>query len=254
MTMNASKNHIDCPSCLRSNLTDMNFCMYCGNALKANVEEKRVTDLSLLKPCAKCGKTDNLSDDFCVFCGTQIIVPGSEQPQSSAFKKFTWELEKIESLDSQVQDKVVAAAATPSPVPVQTRSPKGRGGFSWTILLAFLGLGVGAIGAYFLGAEKLQRVYLQLTWPRDGLVVYVEPKEVSYSLLDSSGKVFTVGKSSREGSFSIQGMNPGRYVLKLSSPQYRSIVQKLDLEADRTTVLGYPKRIKLPPFKKQSSS
>lgn len=255
MSMNASKTHTDCPSCLRRNDADMNFCMYCGTALKPNVEQKRVTDLSMLKPCAKCGKTDALSEDFCVYCGTQIMIPGSQQPDSSAYKKFTWELEKLEPFAPDVKEEVLAAAGQSAPAVVAERRPaRSKKGPNWTILLALLGLGVGSLIAYFMGAERIQRVYLQFTWPRDGLVVYVEPKEVSYSLLDSTGKVFTVGKSSREGSFSIEGLAPGRYVLKLSSPEYRSIVQKLDLESNHTTVLGYPKRIKLPPFKKQSSS
>ena len=240
MSRNATHTHNDCPSCLRRNEPDMNFCMYCGTALKADMEHKRFTDLKLLKPCIKCGKADKLSQEFCVYCGTQITVPGASQPESSAFKKFTWELEKIESAADNVRREVASVSTSVDP-------PKTKGaGLNWTALLSVLGLILGSATCYFLGREYMQRVYLQLTWPRDGIVVYVDPPSVTYRLYERGSNSFIVGKSSDAGSFSINGVKPGSYTLHVSSPKHRTIIRRVNVEEGRTTVLGYPQRLLLP--------
>ena len=227
--------YIDCPSCLRRNNSDMNFCMYCCTALKPEVEVKRVTDLNMLVPCIKCGKTDGLSKDFCVYCGNRLEVPGTSNPDTSAYKKFSWELERIEQLDD-----VAPKAQTP------VRQTSASKGFNWTILLAFVGVVCGGVMSYFLGRESLEKIYLQLSWPKEGIVVYVEPKNVSYILQDSKGQEYLVGKSASNGSFSIQDVKPGKYRLKLSSPGFRTILQNVNVRDKRTSVLGYPNRIRLP--------
>lgn len=220
----------------------MNFCMYCGTALKPEVEAKRITDLNLFKPCIMCGKTDDLSKDFCIYCGNRLEVPGSSNPDTSAYKKFSWELERLEQDTELAPQKALPSHKRPS------RSDRS---FNWTLLLAFVGVICGGVCSYFLGRDSLEKIYLQLSWPKEGIVVYTEPKNVSYILQDSNGQQFLVGKSSSNGSFSIQDVKPGKYKLKLSSPGFRTILQNINVRDKRTSVLGYPNRIKLPP--KQSS-
>ena len=236
--------YLDCPSCLRRNESEMNFCMYCGTGLKPEAEVKRVTDLNLLKPCIKCGKSDDLSKDFCIFCGTKIEIPGkssSASLDSPAFKKFTWELDRIDDY-VEIKRNVVGASKED-----KASKPKlNKAGVSWVVILSVLGLISGGMCSYFLGRNTLERIYLQFTWPKEGIVVYVEPSQVKYVLEDDKGQKFKVGLSSQNGSFSIQDISAGSYNLKLSAPGHRTIMQSIKVRDKRTSVLGYPNRIKLP--------
>ena len=241
--------YLDCPSCLRRNESEMNFCMYCGTGLKAESEVRRVTDLNLLKPCIKCGKADDLSKDFCIFCGTKIEIPGksgSKSLDSQAFKKFSWELQRIDDfVDIKQDDRKEIKPDLPQ------KTKLNRAGVSWVVILSIVGLISGGMLSYFLGRNTLERIYLQLTWPKEGIVVYVEPNQVKYVLEDEAGQKYRVGLSSKNGSFSIKNVEEGSYNLKLSAPGRRTIMQNIKVRNKRTSVLGYPNRIRLP-LKKDS--
>ena len=242
MISQLTDNFIYCSSCLRSNEADMNFCMYCGTGLKPNVEQLRVTDLNGLRPCLKCGKPDELSKDFCIFCGTKIELPGATHSrESQAFKKFTVDLERIEPA-KEAATRLRPPAPSPAPAPART----GRKGTNWTLVLGSLGLVCGGVLSYFLGSQALQKIYLQLSWPKDAIVVYVEPEIVSYVLQNEAGQKYLMGKSSDKGSFALRNVEPGKYRLKISAPGFNTILQSVQVKKNCTTVVGYPNRLKLP--------
>lgn len=238
MKSQLTDNFLYCSSCLRSNEADMNFCMFCGTGLKPNVEQLRVTDLSGLRPCLKCGKPDELTKDFCIFCGTRTEVPVAQSRESQAFKKFSVELEKIEHVEAIKQEIM----PTPQLKPPKTR----RRGFNWTLVLGTFGVICGALSSYFLGQQTLQKIYLQLSWPKDAIVVYVEPQTVSYILQDEAGKKYLMGKSASNGSFALKNVAPGNYKLKISAPGFNTILQSVQVKKDCTSVVGYPNRLRLP--------
>ncbi|MBK9144738.1 MAG: zinc ribbon domain-containing protein [Candidatus Melainabacteria bacterium] len=227
--------YVECPSCLRRNDQGMSFCMYCGTGLSGTGERAGTADLRSLVPCLKCGKADELSKSFCVFCGAEIYVPGSSAPDSSAFKKFSWELQRIDDID-------VLRADPEQPIKKAHRQKA----VNWTLLLGLLGILSGAGAAFALGGHTLQTAYLKLVLPAEGLVIYASPSATSYVLESEDKKFFLTGHSGRDGSISIKDVPPGKYTVRLSAPGHKTVRQKVPVEAKRTTLLGYPEKIVLP--------
>ncbi|MBZ0187852.1 MAG: PEGA domain-containing protein, partial [Candidatus Obscuribacterales bacterium] len=221
--------------CLRRNDEGMKFCMYCGAGLSRDAESIRSTDVKGLIPCLTCGKADELSKSFCVFCGAEIVVPGSSAPDSTAFRKFSWELQRIDDLELTPSDPE-------RPVKVAHR----KKAFNWTLVLGLLGLVSGIGAAFALGSDTLEKAYLKLVLPTEGVVIYAMPIATTYVLESKDKKTFLVGHSSRDGSINMKDIAPGTYSVKLSAPGYRSVRQIVPVEAKRTTLLGYPERISLP--------
>jgi len=213
----------------------MQYCIYCGAGLSAFAEQQRQNDPLSWRTCLQCGRSDELNRQFCVFCSGKIIVPGQANPNSSAFSKFSWELERID-----IGEAAVKGAAQSQPARKKTAEP-----FNWAIPAAGAGVALGIGAALLVGTSGLLQIVLAMTWPREGLVVYAEPN-ADVIVEDLKGRFFGVARTSPKGSLSVSGLPNADYSLKISTPEGASYERKkVPILKDRTTVLGFPNRLKL---------
>jgi|AGTN01.1.fsa_nt_gi hypothetical protein len=213
----------------------MQFCIYCGAGLSAFAEQQRQNNPLSWRTCLQCGRSDELNRQFCVFCSGKIIVPGQANPNSSAFSKFSWELERID-----VGEAVVRDAAQNQPARKKAAEP-----FNWAIPAAGVGVAVGVGIALLVGTSGLLQIMLAMTWPREGLVVYAAPN-ADVIVEDLKGQHYGVARTSPKGSLAVSGLPSTDYFLKISTPEGLVYERKqVPIKQDRTTVLGFPKRLKL---------
>ncbi len=83
-------------------------------------------------------------------------------------------------------------------------------------------------------------------WPKRGLVIFVTHPETVVNIQERTGKNFTVGRTSKNGSLSIPDLPAGLYRLTLSAPGRIPVVKDVELDPEQAVVLGFPQRINLP--------
>jgi len=120
---------------MRTNNEDMQFCMFCGAGLTAQAEKKRTQSPVSGRTCIRCGKADELNSKFCVFCSGKIVVPGEDDLDSSAVKRFTSELSRLDSGD---MDKIASGESL-----VETSPKRSFSGPVMMVAVAALGLALG---------------------------------------------------------------------------------------------------------------
>lgn len=235
--------YIQCPSCLRRNHSDMQFCIYCGAGVTPEAEKKRTQNPLTWRTCARCGQTDELNQNFCIFCSGKIVVPGTEaQPNSSAFKKFSWELEQIDA--SKLTEHKRDEKPVQQPVKYKVKRNKdGNRNLGVTVLLAFLGIAAGAGLSFLIGQTGLERVVLQsTTWKDKDLVVYTTEPNADIAIHDETERVHILTKADKEGALSLPELSAGKYIMTITSA--KGVVRvKFPVVENRTTVLGFPARI-----------
>lgn len=271
MVSESPVSYVQCPSCLRRNHSEMQFCIYCGAGVTTEAEKKRTANPLTWRTCIRCGQTDELNQNFCIFCSGKIVVPGGDQPDSSAaFKRFSWELEQIDA--HKVMDR---ADEEPVQQPVKVkikRSRKGGKGIGLTILMSILGILTGSGLSFmigFIGPERLvkipkaqqkaklsdaealckaiRQVVLQSTsWRNNDLVVYTEVPNATVSIEGAKGRVYFLTEIGPEGSLGLSELPAGDYVLNISATGHKKVRQPFPLVEKKTTVLGYPDRL-VPP-------
>lgn len=233
--MPSTSSNVQCQSCLRYNDSEMQFCIYCGAGLSAYAEQQRQNNPLSWRTCLQCGRSDELNRQFCVFCSGRIIVPGQANPNSSAFSKFSWELERID-----VGEAAVKLASQQQPARKKAAAP-----FNWAIPAAGVGVALGVAGALLIGTSGLLQIVLAMTWPREGLVVYAAPN-ADVIVEDLDGRHYGVARTSPKGSLAVSGLPNAKYTLKISTPEGAQYERKeVPILKDRTTVLGFPNRLKL---------
>lgn len=248
MVSESPVSYIQCPSCLRRNHSEMHFCIYCGAGVTPEAERKRTANPLSWRTCIRCGQTDELNQNFCIFCSGKIVVPGNEKPDSSAFRKFSWELEQIDA------EKVVAKA---EPAPRRAQPPvvarpkkKSKGGAKTLVLTAFLallGVGTGAAFAFIMGQVGLQRLVLQsTTWNGKALVVYTNVPYSNIMIAKGDRQTYFMTKTDAEGTLCLGQLKPGEYKLYASAPGRVTISQSFPVQSGRTTVLGFPVHLEIP--------
>ncbi len=221
---------IECPACNGMNERAMHYCMHCGEDLAVHREEIHrqpgKTGINLI-PCPSCRRTDPLSTHFCVFCGVDIprmsqsISMSSVDPQPVAVAHTT-------STRSEVSTPAAFSASGGSPFN------------AITIALAILGAIVGV-------ALGMQPVLQPLSWPQDGIVVYVKPGFANVVVEDISRKLLVLGKSSKDGYVSFPDLPPAEYIIRISAPGHKTIRLNSPVLENRASVLGFPNAIELPP-------
>ena len=242
---------IECPSCQRRNDADMSFCLYCGASMKGDDQRASVSGAPAVqvegRTCPNCQKTDKLNVKFCVFCGSDMVVPGSEEPDSTAFRKFSWELQRLGSIE-EIEEKAAQAAA---PALKQRSAPRTM---MVTLVLALVGLALGALSAVALGRDGITMLFQRMHWPREGLVIYSTPPNATVLIEDSNRQNFISAKTGADGSLSLPDLAGGDYTVFLSAPGHLTIRQPVPVKDHCTTVLGFPKRLALPAAPSESGA
>lgn len=221
---------IECPACNGMNEREMHFCMHCGEDLAGHREEIHrqpgKTGINLI-PCPSCRRTDPLSTHFCVFCG--VDIPRMSQSIS------------MSSVDSQPAAVSEASSAKSG----NANSSVFKQTTSTPVNAVSVGLGIlGAIAGVALG---MQPVLQPLSWPQDGIVVYVKPGFANVVVEDISRKLLVLGKSSKDGYVSFPDLPPAEYIIRISAPGHKSIRLNSPVLENRASILGYPNAIELPP-------
>ncbi len=215
-------------------------------------ERKRTSNPLSWRTCVRCGQTDELNQNFCIFCSGKIVVPGDAQPESNAYKKFSWELEQIDG--SKVAEKIAAKSKSKSVPSVKMKRPKPKGrSRSLVLIVSFSVLGIvsGASLALVIGQAGLQSTVLSHTsWQNKALIVYTTAKDADILLEDSNQMVYTLTQAGDDGSMSLAGLPKGKYTITISKPDYQSLTRKFDVRGDVPTVLGFGRRWELPKQKK----
>lgn len=208
----------------------MHYCMHCGEDLAVHREEIHrqpgKTGINLI-PCPSCRRTDPLSTHFCVFCG--VDIPRMSQSISmSSVDQQPVAVAQTSSTRSEVSTPAAFSASGGSPVNAVT------------IALAILGAIVGV-------ALGMQPVLQPLSWPQDGIVVYVKPGFANVVVEDISRKLLVLGKSSKDGYVSFPDLPPAEYIIRISAPGHKTIRLNSPVLENRASVLGFPNAIELPP-------
>ena len=234
--------YIQCPSCLRRNHSDMQFCIYCGAGVTPEAERKRTLNPLTWRTCVRCGQTDELNQNFCIFCSGKIVVPGTENQQNSnAFRKFSWELEQIDH--AKMPEKHEEPRVQQPPVKYKVKRNSGNRNLGVTVFLALLGVAAGAGLSFLVGQTGLERVVLQsTTWKNKDLVVYTTEPNADIAIHDETERVHILTKADPEGALSLSDLTPGKYFMTITSPKGAALV-KFPVVESRTTVLGFPTRI-----------
>lgn len=221
---------IECPACNGMNEREMHYCMHCGEDLAVHREEIHrqpgKTGINLI-PCPSCRRTDPLSTHFCVFCG--VDIPRMSQSIS------------ISSVDSgavAASDSASSRADSSSPAAFSTSSSSPINAIS---------VALGILGAIVGVALGMQPVLQPLSWPQDGIVVYVKPGFANVVVEDITRKLLVLGKSSKDGYVSFPDLPPAEYIIRISAPGHKSIRLNSSVLENRASVLGFPNAIELPP-------
>src|SRR5262249_33767725 len=126
-----------------------------------------------------------------------------------------------------------------------TRAKKQAAPFNWAIPAGGVGVAVGVGLALLVGTNGLLQIVLAMTWPREGLVIYAGPN-ADVEGEDTKGRFFGVARTSPKGSLAVSGLPSTKYSLTISTPDGASYERKtVPILKDRTTVLGFPNRLKL---------
>jgi len=223
----------------------MQFCIYCGAGVTPEATRKRTANPLTWRTCIRCGQTDELNQNFCIFCSGKIVVPGNEQPESNAYRKFSWELEQIDA--NKIMDKAESAPRQQPMKPRPKKKPKNNKAIGLMVLLGFLGALSGAGFAFLMGQAGLQRLVLQSTsWQGKDLIVYTSQPNATIMIENSKHQLFTVTQAGSDGALSIEAMATDTYTLYASAPGRATIKMNFPVQDGRTTVLGFPDRIYLP--------
>jgi hypothetical protein len=221
-----------CSSCGKANEAGMRFCMFCGEGLSGKqLTSPFTTDVSsvsqLSRACPKCGKTDELNNRFCVFCGSDT---GAIRTGEAGVHNF------LATRETSTMEQPAASAAV-------MRKPVGMP-YKKFAAAAVVGL-IAGYAISFLPAGVLENSVVRSNWPSDGLVLYVSPGNAQVLIENESGRSFTLGRTSAEGTLSIPDLPPGNYSVTVSAPGYVTRTNNVRVDADEVSVLGYPDRMQL---------
>lgn len=222
---------IDCPICQMQNDGAMSFCIYCGQNLRSQLPS------TLGNMCTRCGRFDQFSTHYCIFCGADTTRP--RHTETMDISKFSWEMDApafnsgTSVAHVRMSPRVVALA---------------------NIATALLGCIVAALVAP--AAKKFVSMKtLQAQWPKQALVLITKHPDATVVFNQSAGpdqlRLFTAGRLGPTGFLEVQNLPAGKYVLRLSAPQFQTSVyglkQSIDIGPNFPTVLGFGSPLSLTP-------
>jgi hypothetical protein len=222
---------INCPSCNRENDSEMSFCLFCGKGLRQQAVATRGNN------CPRCGRFDQLNVRYCIFCGADTTSGAlSVGTGSRELNRLSWEMDQPAGAKTGVSTRAELTEAAQS-------------GIVWGVAAA--GLISGVFVAFAL-APAFQRAAIQSLWPNASLVLYTKHSEAQVVIEPArDARTFTVGKVGANGALRITDLQPARYIVAVSAPNYQTAVvgmeEELAIDAQHPTVIGFPNRLELVP-------
>ncbi|MBX9941779.1 MAG: hypothetical protein K2Y32_21110 [Candidatus Obscuribacterales bacterium] len=222
----------------------MSFCAQCGKVLSSSVEALRQARGVKKRSCSSCGRSDELNNRYCVFCGSDIEIFQTRKTSAEALAKFNDDLNSLStpsspsSLASAVSPRQSQVALPALPVPAKA-TPRPD-------LFIILGLVSGLAMPFLLGSTLLSHVYLTSQIPSQGLLIFSDKANAGVLLESIDRKEYVAGQTSKRGVFYSTNLSLPAYRLRLSAPGCRTLLQKIELAKDRLNCLGLDKPISLP--------
>lgn len=246
----------------------MSFCIFCGSPLVDSTGDR---SSHTGRTCESCGRFDELNIKFCVHCGSSINkatiaetptdverpasgAPAAQgagkgkaalPPQIAASQGGALRAEAVTSSKRLRAEHTQAVSAKIMAIAAPEKSAKR--GFRTLVWLGYGVLG-GACLALLLFQSGLGARFQTIGLPEKGLAVYTEAPYVTVTVQDPDGKNFTIGATSKDGSLYFDNLETGKeYRMKLDAPGFQTIyLPVFKLDPKRATVIGYPRRLKLP--------
>lgn len=210
----------------------MVFCIHCGRALSPDAEKLRGAGM---RSCTNCGQIDELSGRFCIHCASELPPPAGTQ--SSQTNPSISDISRLRTTPPSSETDLVPS-----------RPKKKAKALPWTAIAAVAGLSIGVAAALLAVNMRVGELFTQYSWPKKGLIIYADPPHVQITVEDKEHRNFTLGETGDDGSLVFYGLPPGEYTIKFSGDSNRTVVHPpVRLEDNKATVIGFPKRIQLPP-------
>ncbi|HEY9717719.1 MAG TPA: zinc ribbon domain-containing protein [Trichormus sp.] len=237
MSASDSQLKISCPSCHTQNDAQMSYCLGCGKNLKLPLTA------TTGNACPRCGRFDQLSTRYCIFCSADTASSAASTAIAPAaatrgdIAKFSWEMDQ-----PRATGEIAVNNAMRTAVVGQTTSVS---------VAAVTAAVVGGVLA-LLAAPLIQRGMAESAWKNSSLQIYARQARAQVSIEPTQEPSrFTVGKLGPGGALSVRDVPNGHYLVKISAPDFQTTVFGLqdDVEVDpqHPTTIGYPEVIDLPP-------
>lgn len=237
----------NCPACKKPNDGAMHFCIFCGTVLNA-AKAKRAD-----QTCVSCGRFDELNVTFCIHCGantsqgvsrdsieignvreikhTPMMASRPQVPAQSVTRN------RVKAVKAQVAKDRMRAQQVPPKKPAKT--------VAWVAAGALTGIVLAAISYQYGALVQAARFCL----PAQGLAIYTEDPGMTVLIENSKGKDFTIGETGQTGTLAINDLVPGKgYKLRMEGHGFETVYfPPFSIDANNVSVLGYPKKVALPP-------
>jgi hypothetical protein len=240
----------NCPACKKPNDQEMHFCIFCGTVLNA-VKARRAD-----RTCISCGRFDELNVKFCIFCGantSQALSSDSLEMTAPREGKHTPIMATRPPLPQSVtrnRVKAVKAQVDKDRIRVQqAQAQKPANSLAWAAAGALVGL-VGAFCAYQTGALV---PVAKFCMPPSGLAIYTEAPNITFIIESLNGKDMVFGETGQTGTAVVSDLLSDpvaqqRYRLRMEGRGFETVYfQPFSIEPNNVSVLGYPKKVSLPP-------
>lgn len=237
----------NCPACKKQNDGSMHFCIFCGTVL--NPAKAKRAD----RTCVSCGRFDELNDSFCIHCGantSQGVSRDSIEISNLRDAKHTpvMSTTRPPAVQSVTRNRVkaVSAQVAQDRIRAQEKSAKKSGG---TVVWACAGavLGLVLAGLAFQSGALVQAARFCL--PGQGLAIYTEMPGMTVLIESLEGKDFIIGETSSKGTLVVDNLlNEKSYRLRMEGHGFETVYfAPFKFDATHASILGYPKKISLPP-------
>jgi hypothetical protein len=232
MSASNSQLKISCPSCHEQNDAQMSFCLGCGKNLKLPLTA------TTGNACPRCGRFDQLSTRYCIFCSADTVssAAGTAVGPAAATRgdiaKFSWEMDQ-----PLPTGELAVGNAMRTAVVGQTAAVS---------VAALTAAVIGGVLALF-AAPMIQRAVAEGAWKNSSLQIYARQPRAQISIEPTQEPArFTVGKLGPGGALSVRDVPNGHYLVKVSAPDFQTTVFGLQ-DDEHPTTIGYPDVIDLPP-------
>jgi len=234
----------NCPACKKPNDQEMHFCIFCGTVLN-QVKAKRAD-----RTCISCGRFDELNVKFCIHCGantSQGVTSDSLEMTTPRENKHTPVMATRPPAAQSVtrnRVKAVKAQVAQDRMKVQ-QAKKPANNFVWSAAGAMVGL-----AAAFLAFQTNALVQVaKFCMPASGLAIYTEAPYITFLIESLNGKDMVIGETGQAGSVVVSDLlSDQRYRLRMEGRGFETVYfQPFMIDVNNVSVLGYPKKVSLPP-------
>ncbi|HIA52472.1 MAG TPA: zinc ribbon domain-containing protein [Candidatus Melainabacteria bacterium] len=237
----------NCPACKKQNDGAMHFCIFCGTVL--NPAKAKRAD----RTCVSCGRFDELNDTFCIHCGantSQGVSRDSIEIGSLREAKHTPVLAttRPSAAQSVTRNRVKAVSAQVAQDRMRSQDKTGKKPGN-SVIWACAGAVVGLVlaGLAFQSGALVHAARFCL--PSQGLAIYTEVPWMTVLIENLEGKDFIIGETGPKGTLVVDNLLPGKsYRLRMEGHGFETVYfAPFEFDKTRASILGYPKKISLPP-------